>query len=97
MYHVVVVEATEHMDNGVCLADVREELISEPFALACAFHQSRNIHDFNGGWDHAALWFAEFAELDKTLVRYGNHAHIGLNRTEREVRRLCLGVAQAVE
>jgi hypothetical protein len=85
------------MDDGICLADIREELISESFALTCAFHQSRNIYDFNGSWDHTTLRFAEFAELDKSLVWYGDHAYVWFNRTEREVRRLCLGIAKAIE
>ena len=97
VYHVIVVEATEYVDDGVCLADIREELISESFALACAFHQSRNIYDFNGSWDDTALWFAEFAKLDKTLVWYGDYAYVRFDGAEREVRRLCLGVAKAIE
>jgi hypothetical protein len=86
MYHVIIVETTEYVDDCVCFSDIREELISKSFALACTFDQSRNIHDFNGGWYNAALWFAKFAELDKTLIRYGYYAYIRLNRTEREVR-----------
>ena len=71
--------------------------ISESFAFACALDQSCNIYDFNSGWDDTALWLAEFAEFDKTLVWYGDHAHIRFDGAEREVCRLCLGVAKAVE
>jgi hypothetical protein len=97
VYHVIVVEATEYVDDGVCLADIREELISKSFAFACALDQSCNIYNFNSGWDDTTLWFAEFTEFDKTLVWYGDHAYVWFNRTEREVRRLCLGIAKAVE
>jgi hypothetical protein len=97
VYHVIVVEATEYVDDGVCLADICEKLISESFAFACAFDQSRNIYDFNGSWYHTALGFAEFAKFDKTLVGYGDHAYVRFNRAEWEVRRLCLGVAKAIE
>ena len=97
VYHIVVVEATEYVDDGVCLADIREELVAKSFALACAFDQSRNIYDFNGSWDYTALRFAELAKFDESLVGYGDHAYVRFDGAEREVRRLCLGVAKAIE
>ena len=97
MYHIIIIEATEYVDDGVRLADIREELISKSFALACALHQSCNIYDFNGSWYHTALGFAEFAKFDKTLVWHGDHTYVWFNRTEREVRRLRLGIAKAIE
>ena len=33
MGDVIIVEATEHMNNGVCLADVGKEFIAETLAF----------------------------------------------------------------
>jgi hypothetical protein len=47
---VVIVEATKYMQNGIGISDVSQELVSQSIAFACAFHQARDIHDFDGGW-----------------------------------------------
>ena len=37
-YNVVVVEAAKHMDDGIRLADICEELVAQAFALAGSFY-----------------------------------------------------------
>src|SRR2546422_7302333 len=38
--HVGIVEAADHVDHRVHLADVRQELVAEPLALRRPFHRS---------------------------------------------------------
>jgi hypothetical protein len=54
MYDVVVIETAEHMDDGIALADITQELIAEAFAFGGALHQSGDIYDFAGGGNNAA-------------------------------------------
>ena len=62
MYHVVVVEAAQHMDNGVRFANIAEELVAETFTLRCAFYEACDVYDFHGG-RHDAPWVYQFGEF----------------------------------
>ena len=97
MNDVVVVEAAEHMDDSIGLADVGEEFVAESFAAAGAFDESRDVHYLDGGGDDAAFGFAQFAQLDQSLVGHGDDTHVRLDGAEGKVRRLRFGAAQAVK
>ncbi len=45
MDHVLVLEAAEHIGDGIDLADMGEELVAEPFALRGAAHQPGDIDE----------------------------------------------------
>ena len=97
MHHIIIVKAAQHMDDSIRLADVSQELIAESLALAGTLHQSCDIDDLHRGRYHAALGLAEVAQLDESLIRHGDHAHVRLYRAERKIGRLRLGVTQTVK
>ena len=84
MLNIVVFEAPQNMDDCVDFADIAEELVAEPFALACAFHETGNV---NKGElcrdDFGAL--CNLGNLVEPLVRHGNLPDIRLDRAERIV------------
>ena len=93
---VAIVEAAQHVDDGVALADVAQELVAESFTFAGALHQSGNVYDVtHGGYDTPRV--NQLGELRQSFVGYGHLSHLGVDCTEREVCRLCLCAAQAVE
>ena len=96
MGDVAVVEAAEHVDDGVRVADVAQELVAQALALRGALDQTRDVHDFDGRGHHA-LRMVDFGEPHEPLVGHGDHAHVGLDGAEGEVRRLCLRIRKAVE
>ena len=96
MDDVAVVEAAEHVDDGVALADVAQELVAQAFTLAGAFDESGNIDDVAHGGDDAAR-MDDFGQLGQSFVGHGYLAHLGVDGTEREVGCLCLRAGQAVE
>ena len=51
--HVRVVERAHHVRDRVHLADVREELVAEAFALGGAGHQPGDVDEFDRGRHHA--------------------------------------------
>ena len=53
MLDVVVLEAADHVHHGVHLADIREELVAEPLALAGALDQAGDIEELDGGGEGA--------------------------------------------
>ena len=56
VHDVRVVEATQHVDDGVRFADVAQELVAQSLALAGTFHQSCDVHDFAcGGHDASRM------------------------------------------
>ena len=96
MGDIVVVEATQNVNNCVGIADIRKELITKTFALRCTLYQTCNIDNLDSGGDNT-LWVVNLRQLDESLVRYGDNADIRLDSTEREVCRLRLCVRQTVE
>ena len=96
MSDVLVVEATQNVDNRVGIANVGEELVTQTFALRCTLNQTCDIDNLDRGGDHA-LRVIDLGEFDQSLIGYGDHAHVGFDRTEREVCCLRLSVREAVE
>ena len=79
------------MKYGIGFAYVGEELVAESFTLACAFHKSGDINDFDGGRHHAA-GITHLDKLVESLVGHGYYSHIGLDCAEREIGRLSLRI-----
>ena len=96
MDHVRVVEASEHMDYGICLTDVCQEFIPQAFAFRCTFHKSGNVYDFNRR-RHNASGINYFSKFVKTVVGHTDNAYVRLDSAKREICRLRLGVRQAIE
>ena len=97
MLDVVVLEAAQHVDHRIDLADVAEELVAQPFALARPAHQPGDI-------DKAELRRDDLlaARNPRQLIqpRIGNAdiSDVRFDRAERIIRRLCrLRFGQRVE
>ena len=96
MGDVLILEAAQHVDDGIRLTDVAEELVAETLALARTFHESGDVYYLAGGGNDAS-GMHQLGQFGESLVGNGDHAHVGFNRTEGEVGCLCLGTRQTVE
>ena len=94
--HIVVVEAAQHVDDGIRGAYVAQELVAQSLAFRGTFDQTGYIHYLDRGRHHTGRML-NLNQFGQTLVGNGNHAHIGLYRAERKIGSLGLGIAQAVE
>ena len=57
VHDIIVVEATQYVQDSVCLTDISQELIAQSLAFTRSFHQSGDIHDLYGGGDHSLRMF----------------------------------------
>ena len=96
MGDVVIVEATQYVQDGIRLTNVGQELITKPFALTCALDQPCDVDDLDGG-GYDALGVYDLCKLIEAFIGDGDHADVGLDSTEGEVGGLCLRVGEAVE
>ena len=96
MHDVRVVEATQHVDDGVALADISKELVSKTFALAGSLDESGDVHDFAGGGDDAS-GVTQLGQLIQSLIGDGNLSHLGVDGAKREVGCLRLRARQTIE
>ena len=96
MGDVVIVEATQYVQDGIRLTNVSEELITKPFTLACALDQPSDVYDLYGRGDDA-LGVYDLCELIETLIGDGDHTDVRLDGTEGEVGGLCLRIGETVE
>ena len=96
MDHILVVKTADHMDNGVCLPDIRKKLVAQPFAPARAFDQSGNVHKFHNRRGFLQR-LVQFRQIVQPFIRYRHHAHVGIDGTEGVIRALGPGVGDRVE
>ena len=82
--HVGVFKAAHHVHDGVCLADVRQKLVAQPFALAGAGHQPGDVHEFDDGGHHA-LGLDHLGQLFQARVGHFHHAGVGFDGAKRVV------------
>ena len=96
MDDVVILKAAYHMDDGVYLPDIAQELVAQTFALGCAFYQTGDIHKFQSRRGELVR-IVHFCQLVQTSIRNGNDTDIFFNGAERIVCRLCACICQGVE
>ena len=85
--HVGILEAANHLQDGVDLTDVREKLVAEALALARPLHDARDVDQLEGGGDHL-LRRDVFGDLREAAVGHAHHPLVGLDRAEGVVRAL---------
>ena len=94
---VVVLEAPHDVEDGVALADVREELVAETLALRGALHETRDVGELHGRPDYL-LWIDDFREFFETGIGHFDYGRVRLDGAERIIlRRRLLTLRQRVE
>ena len=96
MGDIVVVEAAEHVDDGVAVANIGEELVAETLAFGGAFDETGDVDNLDGGGYDGGRAF-NLDEFGEAFVGDGDDADVGFDGAEREVGGLGFSVAEAVE
>jgi hypothetical protein len=91
-----VVEAADDVADGVCGADVAEELIAEAFAFGSAFDETGDVDELHGGGDEG-FGFDEVGDFGEALIGHGDYAGVGVDGAEGIVGGLRLGRGEGVE
>ena len=86
--HIIIDKAAQHVGDGVGLADVGEELVSQPFAFGRALHQAGDIGEAQLRLDDL-LALGDGGQLVDARVRHGHVAHVRFDRAKRIIGRLC--------
>ena len=94
---IVIFETAQHVDDGVDLADIAEELVAKAFALAGPAHEAGDVDEGQLGRDDL-LATRNRRQLVKPGIGHADLPDVGLDRAEGIVRRLRrLGLGQRVE
>ncbi len=96
MDDVLIVEATDHMDDGGALTDVGQEFVAQALTLGSALDQTGDIHELDDGGG-GLFGGVKVGEPVQPVVGNGDHAHIGVDGAEGIVGRLGSGVGNGVE
>ncbi len=96
MRDIVIVKTAQHMEYGICLADIGKKLVAQTLSLARTFHKAGDIDNLHRGRNHAAR-IAHLHKLVESFVRHGYDTHVGLYGAERKITRLGLGVGETVK
>ena len=93
---VLVVEAADHMDDGIGHTDVGQEFVAQSLALGGALYQTGDVHKLNdcGG---GLFGVVHLGKLVQPVVRDSHHAHIGVDGAEGVIGTLGAGVGDRVE
>ena len=84
MGDVVILEAAQHMDDGVDLADVGEELVAQAFALRGAAHQAGDVDEGDAGRDDL-LRLGDRRDLLQARIGHRHLAGVRFDGAERIV------------
>ncbi len=93
---VRVVEAAHHVDDGIGLANVRQELVAQAFALARTGHQARDIDKLDNG-RHDAFGLDDGRQLRQPRIGQFDDADVRLDGAERIVFRSDARLGQRIE
>ena len=93
---IAILEAAHHVADRVHLSDVGQELVAQALAARRAGHQARDVHELHRGRDHL-LRLDDLRQRAQARVRHRDHAHVGLDRAEREIGRGDARLGQRVE
>ena len=96
VHDVLVVKASDHMDDGVRAADVLQELVAQAGALAGALYQTGDVHELDDG-GRLFVRLVHLRQLVQPLIRHSHHAHIGLDGAEGVVGAFGACVGNGVE
>ncbi len=96
MNDVGIGEAAHDLGDRVGLADVREELVAEPLALARALHDPGDV-DERHGRRQDPLAAEQLRELREARIGQAHDADVRLDRRERVVRGEHARAGQRVE
>ena len=92
---VRIVEDAHHVHDRVRLADMRKELIAEPFTLTRALHKTSDVHKLDDR-RHFFLGFGKLRKLVDTFIRHRHHSDRRIDRTKWKILRrhafACYGV-----
>jgi hypothetical protein len=88
VHHVLVVEAAHHVDDGVGLADVGQELVAQAFTLGGPGDQAGDVDELDDGGLHL-LRLDDLGEGVEARVGHFDDAHVGLDGAEGSSRRRC--------
>ena len=96
VHDVFVVKATDHMDNGIGLANIGQELVAKARTLTGTLHQTGNVHELN---DRRGLFvrLIDLCQLVQPCIRHCYHAHVGVNGAEGVVGAFSTSVGDGVE
>ena len=93
---VRVLKAAHDVHNRLAFANVGEELVAQPLAVARALDQARDVDELDDG-GRLLLRAVHRRKLVQPLVRHGDDARVGLNRAERIVGRFRARLGDRVE
>ena len=96
MDDVGVVEAADHVNDGVGGPDIGQELVAQPLALGGALHQTGDVHKLHHGGG-GLFGLVEVGKPVQAAVGDGHHAHIGVDGAEGVVGGLGARVGDGVE
>ncbi len=96
MDDVVVLKAANHIHDGIGLADVGQELVTQAFALRGARHQASNVNKLHRGWQDA-LGRDNLCQLIQSGIGQLDNAGIGLDGAEGIVLSSDAGLGQRIK
>src|SRR6185437_16880316 len=82
MLDIRVLKAANHLNNRVYLTNMAQELVPEPFAGACAFHESSDIDKFEHSRDDLRR-LTHGGEHVEAIVRHGDYSRIVFDCPEK--------------
>lgn len=79
--HIIVGKGSQYENDGVDLANVRQERVAETFAVTGALHQPANIGELDRSWYNTSA-AAHLRELPEPRIGHFGDTNVGVGRCE---------------
>ena len=96
VHHVGIVETAHDVDDGIGLADVGKELVTQAFTLGGARDQARDVDELDNGRLHA-LRIDDLSQLGHARIRHLDDADVGLDGAEGIILRRDARLGERIE
>ena len=93
---VGVLKAADHMNDGVALADICQELVAQTFALGSALDEAGDVDELDDRRGQL-LGLEEVGQLGQTLIGNRHDAHVRVDGAEGVVGRFCACLGQRIK
>ena len=96
MRHVVIVETSEYMYDGIGITDIAQEFVAQSFAFRGAFHQAGDVDYFYCSRDDPS-WVVYFCQCDEAFVGDCDDTDVRFDGAKWKISCLGAGARKTVE
>ena len=75
MDHIIIIKATNDMQDSIYFPNIGQELVAQSFPLGCPFDEACDVQDIHCCGE-GSLWVDQTGQFIKPAIRHGDYSDI---------------------